>query len=279
MLKTINKIFDLTGKVTIITGGAGLLGVQHSEAIATAGGIPIIVDINEKKCIKNARIISQKYNIDSIGIKADVTKKIDIEEMLDIIIQKFGRVDILINNATNDPKISEHGFDGNWMQFEEFPLEEWHEDLNVNLTGAFLCSQIFGREIIRRKKKGVILNIASDLSVVVPNQKIYRKEGIPEKQQSVKPVTYPVFKFGLIGLTKYLAVYWAEKGIRVNALSPSCVFNNQPPEIICKIESLIPMNRMSKVDEYWGAIIFLCSDASSYMTGANVIIDGGRTCW
>ena len=161
---------------------------------------------------------------------------------------------------------------------ENFPLEIWNNDLAVSLTGAFLCSQIIGTEMAKAGK-GVILNIASDLGVVAPDQRIYRRDNLPEDMQNVKPVTYSVVKFGIIGLTKYLATYWAENGVRVNSLSPGGVYSNQPEEFVQKLTNLIPMKRMAGIDEYKGAIVFLCSDASSYMTGANLIIDGGRTCW
>ena len=278
MDKNIKKMFNLTGKVAVITGGAGLLGVQHAEAIAEAGGLPVLADINEEGAIKKARIISKKYHVDSIGIETDITNKTDVEALSDAVLRRFDRIDILINNAANDPKVRQDDTKEPWTRFEIFPLEIWTKDLAVSLTGAFLCSQIIGTEMAKAGK-GVILNIASDLGVVAPDQRIYRRDNLPEGMQNVKPVTYSVAKFGIIGLTKYLATYWAEKGVRVNSLSPGGVYNNQPEEFVQKLTNLIPMNRMAGIDEYKGAIIFLCSDASSYMTGANLIIDGGRTCW
>ena len=151
-------------------------------------------------------------------------------------------------------------------------------DIRVGLTGAFLYSRYFGGEMARRGR-GVILNIASDLAVIAPDQRLYRVDGAAEHEQPVKPVTYSVVKTGLIGLTRYLATYWADRGVRVNAVSPGGVFNNQPTEFVGHLQDRIPMRRMANVDEYQGAILFLCSDASSYMTGANLVIDGGRTCW
>ena len=148
----------------------------------------------------------------------------------------------------------------------------------MGLTGAFLCSQVIGSEMARRKK-GVILNVASDLAVIAPDQRLYRQDGLREDQQPVKPVTYSVVKTALVGLTRYLATYWADSGVRVNAISPGGVYNGQSDEFVTRLSALIPLSRMARVDEYKGAIVFLCSDASSYMTGFNLVIDGGRSSW
>jgi NAD(P)-dependent dehydrogenase (short-subunit alcohol dehydrogenase family) len=186
-------------------------------------------------------------------------------------------VDILINNAANNPKVESDGSRA-WSRLENFPLEVWDDDLRVGLTGAFLCSRVFGAEMAKRGK-GVILNIASDLAVIAPDQRQYRQSGVAEDQQPVKPVTYSVVKTGLIGLTRYLATYWAASGVRVNAISPGGVFNHQPDAFLQQLYQRIPLGRMANADEYQGAILFLCSDASSYMTGSNLVVDGGRTCW
>ncbi len=273
----INQLFDLSGRVAVITGGAGLLGEMHAEAIAEAGGHPVLADINEKLATAKAKRIAEKYGVNSVGIKTDVTSKAEVERVADIVLKKFGRIDILINNAANDPKV-EAGSDASWTRFENFPLDQWQQDIAVGLTGAFLCSQVIGREMAKRGG-GVMLNIGSDLSVIAPDQRIYRKEGLPEEKQPVKPVSYSVVKTALIGLTRYLATYWADKNIRVNCLSPGGVYNNQPDDFVKKLASLIPLGRMARVDEYKGAILFLVSDASSYMTGANLVIEGGRTSW
>ncbi len=277
MTKSIKKIFDLTGRVAIITGGAGLLGEMHAEAIAEAGGHPVLADINEKLAAEKARKISDKYGVKAVEIKVDITNKAEVERLVDSVLKKFGRIDILINNAANDPKV-EAGSDESWTRFENFPLDQWHQDIAVGLTGAFLCSQIIGQEMAK-KGGGVMLNIGSDLSVIAPDQRIYFKQGLPADKQPVKPVSYSVVKTALIGLTRYLATYWADKNIRVNCLSPGGVYNNQPEDFVKRLASLIPMGRMAQVDEYKGAVLFLVSDASSYMTGANLVIEGGRSCW
>ena len=163
-----------------------------------------------------------------------------------------------------------------WSRFKKFPIYVWNQDLVVGLTGAFLCSQVIGSEMARRGK-GVILNIASDLAIIAPDQRIYREPGLPEEQQPVKPVSYAVTKVALLGLTRYLATYWAEKGVRVNSISPGGVYVSQNEQSVKRLTNLIPMGRMASKDEYKGATVFLVSDASAYMTGFNVVMDGGRT--
>jgi NAD(P)-dependent dehydrogenase (short-subunit alcohol dehydrogenase family) len=207
----------------------------------------------------------------------DITEKSEVEKLAAEVLRRFGRVDILINNAANNPKVESPG-DLVKSRLENFAIEQWKADLAVGLTGAFLCSQIFGREMARAKR-GVIVNVASDLAIIAPDQRLYREEGLPDEQQPAKPVSYSVVKTGLMGLTRYLATYWAAEGVRVNALSPGGVYNNQPASFVHRISQLIPLGRMAGISEYQGALLFLCSDASSYMTGANLVIDGGRSCW
>ncbi len=274
-------LFDLTGRVAIITGGAGLLGTKHAEIIAAAGGTPVLLDLPQAKLELSARAIATKYGVDATGLAADITQLAELEAVRDTLLARFGHIDILINNAANNPKVESGGPGTNtkvWSRLENFPLEIWNDDLRVGLTGAFLCSRVFGSEMAKRGS-GVILNIASDLAVIAPDQRLYRQAGVAEDEQPVKPVTYSVVKTGLLGLTRYLATYWASSGVRVNAISPGGVFNNQPEAFLAELHQRIPLARMAGADEYQGAILFLCSDASSYMTGANLIVDGGRTCW
>lgn len=273
----VQNLFDLTGRVAIITGGAGLLGIQHAEAIAGAGGIPVLLDVVGEVAERRAAALSQRFNVPATGLETDITSPERVREALDAVLARYDRVDILINNAANNPKM-EAGSGSAWSRLENFPLDLWQNDIAVGLTGAFLCSQVFGTEMARRGK-GVILNIASDLAVIAPDQRIYRQPDLGEDEQPVKPVTYSVVKTALIGLTRYLATYWADRGVRANAISPAGVANGQPEEFVTKLRNLIPLDRMAAVDEYQGAVLFLCSDASAYMTGTNLVMDGGRSVW
>jgi NAD(P)-dependent dehydrogenase (short-subunit alcohol dehydrogenase family) len=269
--------FRLDGRVAIITGGAGLLGREHAAAIAEAGGIPVLWDINQEATESAAEMIRKQYNAKCIGQKVDVTELTDVQNAFTNVLNQCGAAHILINNAANDPKVKA-GQKPSWSRLENFPLDVWHKDIAVGLTGAFLCSRVIGTYLAERKQ-GVILNIASDLGVIAPDQRIYRQDGISEEEQPVKPVTYSVVKHGIIGLTKYLATYWAAQNVRVNSLSPGGVFTDQPDDFVVRLTSMIPIGRMAQPDEYRTAVLFLISDASAYMTGANLVIDGGRTCW
>jgi NAD(P)-dependent dehydrogenase (short-subunit alcohol dehydrogenase family) len=274
---TVASLFDLTGRVAVITGGAGLLGEQHARVVAGAGGIPILMDLDGDKADALARVLSREFGVPAAAAQANITDRSGVERVLADVLSQHGRVDILINNATNNPTMREAA-GVNFSRFENFPMEQWASDIGVGLTGAFLCSQVFGVEMARRRR-GVILNIASDLAIIGPDQRLYRKDGLPDDRQPAKPVTYSVVKSALIGLTRYLATYWADAGVRVNAISPGGVYDGQPADFVAKLTSLIPMGRMAAVDEYQGAVLFLVSDASSYMTGSNLVVDGGRTCW
>ena len=200
-----------------------------------------------------------------------------IKEARKVIIERFGKIDGLINNAANNQKMeAEDEITG--TRLEEFSLDAWRKDIEVSLTGSMLCSKVFG-SWMAKNGGGVIINISSDLGLIAPDQRIYSQKGVREDKQIVKPVSYSVVKHGVIGLTKYLATYWVDKNIRANALCPGGIFSGQPDELVSKLTSRIPMGRMAKKDEYQGAIQFLCSDASKYMNGAVLVIDGGRTCW
>jgi len=265
--------FDLTGRVAVITGGTGLLGMQHAHAIASAGGVPVLADVRQLSDVE----LTQNFGPNALSIRTDITRPSEVESLLATVLDRYSRIDILVNNAANNPKVEEPT-DLAHSRLERFSLEQWQNDISVGLTGSFLCTQIIGTEMARRKK-GVIVNIASDLSVIAPDQRLYRQDGLEDDQQPAKPVSYSVVKTGLIGLTRYAATYWAADGVRVNAISPGGVYNGQPDDFVNRLANLIPLGRMANIAEYQGALLFLCSDASSYMTGTNLVIDGGRSCW
>jgi NAD(P)-dependent dehydrogenase (short-subunit alcohol dehydrogenase family) len=251
--------------------------VQHAAAIAELGGIPILLDVDPLRGTAAAERIASAFSVRAHFIQTDITDSASVTNALAETLTKFGRVDVLINNAANNPKPAS-SLSGHPTRFESYSLDAWNADLSVGLTGSFLCSQIFGSEMARAGK-GVILNVASDLALIAPDQRIYRIEGKPEEQQAVKAVTYSVVKAGLVGLTRYLATYWAAVGVRANAICPGGVFNDHEESFVHRLTNLIPLARMARPDEYKSAVAFLCSDASAYMTGSVLVVDGGRSCW
>ena len=262
------NLFDLTGRVAVITGGAGLLAAEHAIALAAYGAKIVMADLNEEKCKQSVEILS-KDGVQGFAMECDVTKKESWEKLLSEVVNQFGKVDILINNAgfTNQSKSA--NFDAS---FENFPLEDWNAIMNVNLTGTFLGCQVIGKHMLQNGK-GSIVNIASLYGVVSPNHKIYPGTGISQ------PVAYSVSKHGVVALTKYLATLWAEKGVRVNALTPGGIFNNHEGLFLERFKQLNPIGRMSEKTELRGGIVYLASDASSHVVGHNLIIDGGWTAW
>lgn len=263
-----NNLFDLTGKVALITGGAGLLASEYAIALHAYGAKIILADFNEEKC-KNAVAILAENGTQATAAFCDVTKKDSWENLLKTVLADHKKVDILINNAgfTNQSKSA--NFDA---AFEDFPLEDWNAIMNVNLTGAFLGCQVVGKHMVANGK-GVIINIASLYGVVSPNHRIYPGTGISQ------PVAYSVSKHGVVALTKYLATLWAEKGVRVNTLTPGGIFNDHKGLFLERFEQLIPIGRMSDKTELHGGIVYLASDSSSHVIGHNLIIDGGWTAW
>jgi NAD(P)-dependent dehydrogenase (short-subunit alcohol dehydrogenase family) len=267
----------MSGKTCLITGASGLLGRRHAEALLEYGATVVLTDIDEN------RLLDLKFELD----KKFETKKSFVEVMdvtstasIDHVFDKFESIDVLVNNAAKDPKVKRTDSDLTpSTRFETMTEEFWKGGLDVIVNGTFLCSQAFCNRILSRKGRGVIINMASDLGVIAPDQRLYKNEGTPEHLQNVKPITYSAAKWAVLGMTKYLAVYFADKNIRVNSLSPAGVFNDHPEDFVSKLSNVIPMARMANVDEFKGAIVFLASEASSYMTGANLIIDGGRTSW
>ena len=264
------NLFDLTGKTALITGGGGLLGPKHAEAIVEYGGKVILADWHKDRAKEKAKLIGENASYEFM----DVTNK----ESIQSVVNKYDKIDILINNAAKDPKVKKGGGLTPDSRFETMTEDYWKEGIDACINGTFLCSQIVSNKMLENGG-GVILNISSDLGVISPDQRIYRQDGVEEDMQNVKPITYSAAKWAVVGMTKYLSVYFAQRGIRVNCLSPTGVYNNHPEEFVKKLSNIIPMGRMADIDEYKGAIVFLCSDASSYMTGENLVIDGGKTVW
>ena len=271
-----DTMFSLRDKVIVITGAAGLLGQQHAEVVARSGGIPILLDLFAEPVELLARDLEKRHRVIAAGYAVDITQESKIEANCSVLLQRFGHIDGLVNNAANNPKVEGDGLK-NFARLENFPLLTWDADIAVGLTGSFLCSKHYGNAIAHQG--GSIVNISSDLGLIAPDQRLYRKPGLPDDQQPVKPVTYSVVKSGLIGLTRYLATYWTEKGVRCNALCPGGVENNQDPTFLKEVCMRIPMGRLARSDEYQGALLFLLSEASSYMNGAIISIDGGKTTW
>ena len=268
------KPFDLTGKRALITGAGGLLGLQHALALAEIGADVVLADIAPERAQSAvAELTRTDTSARATAVELDVRSLEAIRE----VAAGVGRIDILVNNAAIDAKVTASPGVANGTRLEVFSIDQWRLELDVGLTGAMLCAQVFGAAMAARRD-GVILNIASDLSVIAPDQRLYRRADITnEMEQPVKPVTYSVIKHGLVGLTKYLAGYWAASGVRVNALSPGGVFNGQGDEFVSRLTALIPQGRMARREEYRAVVQFLCSDASAYMTGQNVVMDGGRS--
>jgi NAD(P)-dependent dehydrogenase (short-subunit alcohol dehydrogenase family) len=237
-----------------------------------------LTDIDIEKLKISKAVLSQEFDASSVHLYVmDVTSEESVESVYKSVKNIGLRVDVLINNAAVNPTASSLVNDIRTTRLENFSLDRWTNELNVGLTGAYLCSKIFGSAMALDGNGGVILNIASDLSVIAPDQNLYRQDGLADNMQAVKPITYSVIKTGLIGLTRYLSTYWPDRGIRANALSPGGVYIDQDQEFVTRLEKLIPMGRMAKPDEYIGAIQFLCSDASLYMNGQNIVMDGGRS--
>ena len=275
-----NKNYALTGGTALITGASGLLGEQHERAILAHGGSVVLTDIDEEGLITQKKKLGEHFDPRLVEVCwMDVTDESSIELVLQQLNEKGIHISILINNAAVDPKVSSDDSLTETSRLENFSLDQWNLELAVGLTGVFLCSKVFGTAMAKSTTSGVILNISSDLSVISPDQRLYSKANLESSDQPVKPITYSAIKAGIVGLTRYLATYWSEQNVRCNSLSPGGVENGQGLDFTSQLISRIAMGRMAKLDEYQGAIQFLCSDASKYLTGQNIVMDGGRTVW
>ena len=271
--------FDLSGKSALITGGAGLLGKEHALALLEVGANVVLWDVDKENLMRVTNELSKDFSEQSVTMSVvDISKEEEVDNAYKELDLQGIAISILINNAAINPKYTS-GINGTvFSRVENLTVDDWNYQVSVGLTGAFICSKYFGSKMAA-SNSGIILNISSDLSVISPDQRIYKVSGIDENSQLVKPITYSVIKSGLVGMTKYLATYWSANGVRVNALSPGGVYEEQNSDFVKRISDLIPRGRMAKSNEYRSAVQFLCSDASSYMTGQNIVIDGGRSVW
>ena len=278
MNNNIDNLFSLSGKIVVITGAVGLLGEKHAEAVAAYGGTPVLLDLSQTAVDLLAEKLNKQYRVNAVGFSVDITDEDQVRITSNDVCKKFGKVDGLVNNAANNPKV-EATSEKNFSRLENFPLDMWEQDIAVGLTGSYLCTKYFGFLISQNKDGGSIVNISSDLGVMAPDQRLYEEEGVERDQQNVKPVTYSVVKSGMIGLTRYIATYWADKNVRCNAMCPGGIENGQPENFLNKVHSRIPMNRLAQPNEYQGTLLWMLSDASSYLNGAVISVDGGRTTW
>jgi len=268
--------FKLEGRVAVVTGGAGLLGAEFCRTLAEAGASVIVADLDEGSANKIAQGLTD-VGYTAAGFGLDVTRIESARELASVPVSKFGRLDILVNSAALDPKFDPDAAAKGIAPgaFEDYPLEQWNAALNVNLTGIFLVTQACVKPMLEQGK-GSIINICSTYGLNGPDQRIYIKDG---QRVAFKPVYYTTTKAGVMGFTKYLAAYYAETDIRVNALTPGGVYNNHEEYFVKNYSAKTIMGRMANKDEMNGALLFLASDASSYMTGNNVVVDGGWTAW
>ena len=274
----LENLFSLDGKVIVITGASGLLGSKHAEAVACFGGIPILIDLYQEDVNNLANKLNSKYNTNATGFACDITNEDAVKINAELLVKKYGKIDGLVNNAANNPKVEDNN-NLNFSRLENFPLDIWNDDISVGLTGSFLCSKHYGQKISKNINGGSIVNISSDLGLIAPDQRLYKIDNVEKNLQNVKPITYSVIKSGLIGLTRYLSTYWTEEGVRCNAMCPGGIENGQSEYFLEKVSSRIPMNRLASLNEYQGTLIWMLSDASSYLNGAIIAVDGGRTSW
>jgi NAD(P)-dependent dehydrogenase (short-subunit alcohol dehydrogenase family) len=271
-------MFKLKGKVSIVTGACGMLGQKHLEILASAGSNLVVADMTDN-IEEVADRIANEYDVKTLPVKVDISKKDQVLSMVEQAWKRFDKIDILINNAGFTVKGAGGRFEDYFARFEDYPLDLWESALQTNITGTMLCCQAVSRTMLRQRN-GVILNIASIAASSAPDHRIYEGITPPYGLKSFNnPPSYMTSKAAVVGLTKYLAAYWQGTGIRINSLSPGGVFDNHDPKFEQNYSRRVPMGRMAKKDEYQGAVLFLVSDASSYMTGADVVADGGLSVW
>lgn len=267
-------LFDLTGKAAVVTGGAGILGRHFCAGLAESGARVAVVDVQEDKAMELAQSISVRYKVQVIGIGCDVSDPASVKAMVAHVISEFGEINILHNNAAG----KSDDLDAFFAPFEEYSLDQWRRIMSVNIDGMFLVAQAVGKQMVTQGKGGSIVQTASIYGVMAPDHRIYEGSFYLNRQINT-PAVYSASKAAVIGLTKYLATYWATKGIRVNTLTPGGTESGQNDEFKHRYSARIPMNRMANACELVGALLYLASDASSYVTGQNIIVDGGLNAW
>ena len=279
MNNKLENLFNLDGKIIVITGACGLLGQKHAEAIAAFGGTPVLLDLSQQDIDKLSIKIQNEYSVNASGLAVNITNEDEVARSSSWAIEKYGKIDGLVNNAANNPKVEKNGTK-QFSRLENFPLDLWNRDIAVGLTGSFLCAKYYGNLISQNPNGGTIINISSDLGLIAPDQRLYKKPGDSENQQQpVKPITYSVIKSGLIGLTRYLSTYWNSNNVRSNAICPGGVKNGQSEVFLKEVITRIPMGRLAQANEYQSTLIWMLSDESSYLNGSIVAVDGGRTDW
>jgi 2-deoxy-D-gluconate 3-dehydrogenase len=256
-----------------VSGGAGLLGAEFCRTLAEAGAAVVVADIDGDAAQELASTLKDR-EFKAVAVRTDVTSPESCQQMVEISLNAYGRLDILVNSAVLDPKFDAH-HGGHTNSFEDYPLAAWNQSLDVNLTGIFLSCQAAVRPMLRQGE-GVIINLSSIYGLTGPDQRIYQKEG---SRPQYKPVYYSVTKAGVIGLTRYLAAYYAGKNIRVNTLTPGGVYNDHDELFVKAYSARAVLGRMAQKGDMNGALLFLASEASAYMTGANLVVDGGWTTW
>lgn len=275
-MTTIFDKFRMNGQTAVVTGGIGLLGKEFCKTLAQAGADVIVADLNGAAAESVAAEIRGTGG-KAFGVGVNVTDPASVEAMVDFALEKTGRLDVLVCSAALDPKFD--NTQGKHLNdFESYPLKMWQDALDVNLTGLFLCAQAAVRPM-KAQNHGVIINICSTYGLVGPDQRLYERPGQDPAQKQFKPVFYSVTKSGVVGLTKYLATYFAGTGIRANCLTPGGVFNNHDDVFNSQYSARTVLGRMAHKDEMSGALLYLASDASTYMTGSNLVVDGGWTAW
>jgi NAD(P)-dependent dehydrogenase (short-subunit alcohol dehydrogenase family) len=268
-----SAVFSLDGKVAVVTGALGLLGRHHCQALATAGAHVVVADLDGSACERYARELDREVGGEAMGVALDVCDRESILRARDAILTRFHQLDVLVNNAAVNEKVEDGG---ERLRFETYPLEQWQRSLDVNVTGTFLCCQVLGNEMARRGR-GSIVNVASTYALVAPDQRLYRKAD--GAQDFFKSAAYPATKGAVVALTRFVAAYWGEAGVRANALCPGGVENGQDAEFVRRYADRTPLRRMATATDYEGALVFLASEASAYMTGATLVVDGGWTAW